>query len=1053
MVSILVTVLLMAPMFTAFYGKDVAAAEMTDEFTMLREKWKDYLTGGSGFDRDDPDISSFVKGIDAKVTNAEGTGAWDTMDRSENRKYLWNDLTSTTDSADVSNNYYRLKDMALAYSSEGSKLYQNQLLKQDIISGLDWMYANRYNEKKSEYGNWWNWEIGAPMALKDILVVMYKDLSADQIDNYTKAIDRFVPDPTKRTNYPSLSETGANRMDKALIVIIRGIVGKNSERISTGRDALSQVFEYVTDGDGFYKDGSFVQHNYVPYNGSYGIVLMDHLADVLYILAESTWKVTDHNLQNVYNWVFDSFEPLIYKGAMMDMTRGRAISREGSQDHSAGRSVIIPILQLSGAAPPDVAMKIKSMVKYWIESDKTFDNYVAGLNINDMLLVKKVMKDSSITPRGELVKHQVFAAMDQVVHRSQGFGFGISMSSKRISSFEMGTASGAENTKGWHTGYGMTYLYNNDLTQFSDDFWPTVNMLRLPGTTTDGSKGSPLQSWKPYFSSKTWVGGSSIDGLYGATGMEFDLENSSLTGKKSWFSFDDEIVALGTGITGSDDKEAETIVENRKLNASGNNALTVNGETKSNQLGWSQTMEKVKWAHLKGDVQGSDIGYYFPGSSTVSGLREARTGSWKDINIGGSDKPITKNYLSLALEHGVKPNNASYSYVVLPNKSPGETEQYSQHSDIDIVSNTSDVQAVKEKKLGLIGANFWNPGEVDFIRSYQPASVMVKENGDELTLSLSDPTQIQDQITLELGKIGSKVITKDDSIKVVQTSPYIKVEVDVAKSLGKTHTITFKSTANGGKLPPVARIDVVMKDKVYRGDQVPVKINLSNSGKRVLPGGELSFNVPEGWVIDSENLIVPELHPSESYTLDAKMIIPEDVKYDKYEINALLKAGNTIQNASKSIEVIRQYLKVSPVSESLKGIVVEGEDFSAQGGGSVNIVPKPGASEGNAINLWDHSGHWLEWKVSVPHSGKYKVVVRYSTDSTTSNRDFSIDGGSEVYFNFPTTKGWNNWSDVMLTDINGNPLEFNLENGEHVFHMTNVSSPLNIDYLKLVEVN
>ncbi|MDQ0973578.1 hyaluronate lyase [Neobacillus niacini] len=884
MVSILVTVLLLVPMFTAFDGKDVAAAETTDEYTMLREKWKGYLTGGSGFDRNDPDISSFVKGIDARVTNEEGTGAWDTMDRSENRKYLWSDLTSTTDSADVSNNYYRLKDMALAYSSEGSKLYQNQVLKQDIISGLDWMYANRYNEKKSEYGNWWNWEIGAPMTLKDILVVMYEDLSADQIDNYTKAIDRFVPDPTKRTNYPSLRETGANRMDKALIVIIRGIVGKSSERISTGRDALSQVFEYVTDGDGFYKDGSFVQHNYVPYNGSYGIVLMDHLADVLYILAESTWKVTDPNLQNVYNWVFDSFEPLIYKGAMMDMTRGRAISREGTQDHSAGRSVIIPILQLSEAAPPDVAVKIKSMVKYWIESDKTFDNYVAGLNINDMLLVKRVMKDSSITPRGELVKHQVFAAMDQVVHRRPGFGFGMSMSSKRIANFEY---INGENKKGWYTGDGMTYLYNNDLTQFSDGFWPTVDMFRLPGTTTDGSQGT-LKNDYYYLNSKTWVGGSSIDGLYGATGMEFDLENSSLTGKKSWFSFDDEIVALGAGITGSDDKKAETIVENRKLNDSGNSALTVNRETKSNQLGWSETMEKVNWAHLKGDVQGADIGYYFPGTSTVSGLREARTGSWKDINIGGSDKQITNNYISLALDHGVNPNNASYSYVVLPNKSSGETEQYSQHSDIDIVSNTSDVQAVKEKKLGLIGANFWNPGEVDFIRSYQPASVMVKETGDELTLSISDPTQTQDQITLELGKIGSKVMTKDDSIKVVQTSPYIKVEVDVAKSLGKTHTITFKTTANGGKLPSVAKIDVVMKDKVYRGDQVPVKMNISNSGKRVLPGGELAFNVPEGWVIDSANLNVPALHPNETYTLDAKLIIPEDVKYDNYKINAIL---------------------------------------------------------------------------------------------------------------------------------------------------------------------
>ncbi|WP_257345918.1 polysaccharide lyase 8 family protein [Pseudalkalibacillus decolorationis] len=775
--------------FTSFSPDDVYAAGEADEFEVMREKWKGYLTGGTRYDAGDPDISSYIEKIESKVTNEEGTGVWDTIDHSQNRTYLWSDLTSTTNSSDISVNYYRLRDMAYAYAMEGSNLYRNEELRADIISGLDWMYENRYNEKKSQYGNWWNWEIGAPMALKDLLVLMYDDLTPTQIDNYIKAIDRFVPDPVHRVRFPGVIETGANRIDKALIVSVRGIVGKDSDKIAEARDALSQVFKYVTDGDGFYQDGSFVQHGYVPYNGSYGIVLIDHLVDVLYILAGSSWEATDPNLNNVYQWVFDSYEPLIYKGGMMDMVRGRAISREGSQDHSAGRSAIIPILQLSEAAPTDVAKKIKSMVKYWIHADTTFENYVSGLNINEMILIKNLIRDSEITPRGELVKHQVFAAMDRVVHRRAGFAFGISMSSKRISSFEMGTGSGAENTKGWHTGYGMTYLYNDDLTQFSDDFWPTVDMFRLPGTTTDGSKGRTIESWRPYFSSNSWVGGSAIDGLYGAAGMEFDLENSTLTGKKSWFSFDDEIIALGTGITSSDDRKAETIVENRKLNDSGDNELIVNGETKSSQLGWSEKMGNVNWAHLEGDVSNSSIGYYFPETSTVSGMREARTGAWRDINHAGDPSPVTKNYLSLAIDHGVNPTNATYSYVLLPNKDAIETEHYNDKPDIEILSNTSTIHAVKEKKLGLTAANFWERGTVDFIRSYQPASLMIKEEGDELTIAVSDPTQSQDKITIELGKIARSVISKDDTVTVSRKAPYTKVEIDVSDSIGRTHTV------------------------------------------------------------------------------------------------------------------------------------------------------------------------------------------------------------------------------------------------------------------------
>lgn len=802
-VSVLMVSLILSVCFSI--NKEARANETTEieAYEKMRLKWFNRLTGNDQYDAEDKDMATYIKGVVSLVSNNEKNGHWDKMELSEDRKYLWDDLTSTTNSDDVSSNYYRLRDMAYAYTMEGSKYYQNKELRDAIIDGMQWMYVNHYNENKAQYGNWWNWEIGAPTALKDLLVLMYDDLNEKEMTNYLNAIHRFVPDSVNRDRFPGVIETGANRTDKALIVTVSGIIGENSEKIAEAREALSQVFLYTKKGDGFYRDGSFIQHDHVPYNGSYGSVLVNGLANVLYLLNDSPWNVTDPNAANVYNWIKDSFEPLMYKGAMMDMVRGRAISRENSSDHTTGRSITLSILRLSEGIPANQALELKSMAKEWIQTDKTFEEYYRGLNIYDMILAKSVVNDERITPRGELVKNQIFGAMDRVVHHRPEFAFGISMSSSRISGIEMGTHSGYENIKGWYTGYGMTYLYNDDLKQFSDGYWPTINMLRLPGTTTDGTEGKPVQSWAPYLSSKSWVGGSSIDKLYGAAGMEFEIENSTLTGKKSWFMFDDEIVALGSEITGSDNKKTETIIENRQLNHKGDNTLTVNKEAKPNRTGWTEEMKSVNWAHLEGNTDHSAIGYFFPKPSTVFGLRESRTGAWEDINFQGSSDQITRDYLSLAVDHGINPKDADYEYVLLPNKNVAETDRYAKSPDISIIENSEQAHAVKENKLGIFAANIFEtkPYQVDFIRTYGPASVMVKEDGDELTVSLSDPSQTQEKLKLELGTVGLEVLDKDDTINVSRMEPFTEMEVDVSGSLGASHKVKFKISPDKGELP------------------------------------------------------------------------------------------------------------------------------------------------------------------------------------------------------------------------------------------------------------
>lgn len=838
---------------------NVESAETIQSYSELRLKWYGKLTGGTSYNTADPDIAANLSKLADNVSNGNMTGHWDTLNKAAGRSYLWNDLSSTTDSAQISSAFGRLKAMALAYSLQGSSLYQNTALRDDIISALDWMYANRYNENKNEYGNWWDWEIGTPQILNDTLVLMFTHLTPAQISKYIKAVDRFVPDPKKRT-LNNVTETGANLLDKALVVTMRGVIGSSSAKITQGLDSIGPEFVYTDHGDGVYKDGSLVQHTNIAYTAGYGAVWLNRAADMTFLLNGSPWQVADPNVNHVYDWVSDTFEPVIYKGLFMDMVNGRGISRQSS---GSARGTIVTLLRLAEGAPASVALSIKRMAKEWIQSDTTYANYYDGLPIYELSLVKKLMNDASIQPRGELLKNQVFAGMDRVVHLREGYGFGLSLFSNRISAFEKGNN---ENLKGWYTGIGMTFLYDQDLTQYRNDFWPTVDSFRLPGTTTDGSgKGTTPVEWKSYMNPKTWVGGSSIDNLYGAAGMDFSLAQSTgsnLQGKKSWFMFDDEIVALGSGIssTTAGPQSVETIIDNRKLNDAGDNALTINGTVKSGQLGWSETMGDVKWAHLAGNAPGSDIGYYFPEASNVYGLREARTGAWKDINSGQSAAPVTRNYLSLAFEHGATPSNASYSYVMLPHKNTADTALYSSAPDVEVLSNTTDVHAVREKKLGITAVNFWNPASVDFISAQNPASVMVKETDSELTVAVSDPTQIQSTIALELSKAGLTLVRADDTFTVLQTMPSLNLNIAVTGSFGKTHVVTFKKDTAAPVTTTNAKSD-------WQRTLQTVTLTASDEGSGVQ---KTFYSLDGGAFVEGNNIVVAEegIHQIQFYSID-----------------------------------------------------------------------------------------------------------------------------------------------------------------------------------------
>ncbi len=733
-----------------------ARAGAVDEFEVLRARWSGLATGGA-IDPGDP-----VYGDALARLSRLAQGFLDTLSADPNRAALWADLPLSPLSGNFSISYTRLKTIALARATHGTTLTSEPGAA--LASALDFLNQRAYNETLPETGNWWFWEIGAPRALLDTCILAYDVLSAEQRASYLSAVDRFVPDPNRRTNSPTVRETGANRVDKALIVALRGIAGDDAGKIATARDALSDVaeagrnsvFTYVTSGDGFYRDGSFVQHGNLAYVGTYGNVALGGVANLFSLLGGSTWDITDPKRTVILDAVEKSFAPFMVNGLMMDAVSGRAISREKAGDHRNGHATTSAVLLLASGIAEPYASTYKALAKGWLTRDRLND-YLPAASIPEISRAKAVLADDAVKPAPAKAQHFQFPNQDRVVHRRPGWTFALALSSKRMARYESGNG---ENLRGWYVGDGMTYLYTDDQSQFFDAFWPTVDAQRLPGTTVSTKPREPLGSGPgtgTVAAFAEWVGGASYQKTIGAVGMHLINHDKSLQARKSWFCLSDAVVALGAGIVGTDGYPVETVVENRKSTAQ----LLVNGRTATNQL-----YDDPRWAHLNGVG-----GYLFPTKARVRAHREDRTASWSEINVGndtaGSTTPFTRRYQSLVVEHGLEAGD--YAYILLPGASPWQTALRSVHPGITILANTATVQAIRSDRDQVTMANFWGPGSAGGITSDGPASVVVGNT----TIAVSDPSRTATTVRLTIER---------------RTGPPLVLDVPVGGTRGGTQT-------------------------------------------------------------------------------------------------------------------------------------------------------------------------------------------------------------------------------------------------------------------------
>ncbi|ELL5616052.1 polysaccharide lyase 8 family protein [Staphylococcus aureus] len=748
----------------------------TPDYEKLKKTWLDVNYGYDQYDENNQDMK---KKFDAK--EKEAMKLLDDMKTDTNRTYLWSGAENLeTNSSHMTKTYRNIEKIAEAMR------HKNTVLKTDknklkIKEALDWMHKNVYGKNpsqkvddltknrkgqttpKNNLLNWWDYEIGTPRALTNTLLLMDDMLTKDEMKNYSKPISTYSPSSDKILSSVGESEDakGGNLVDISKVKLLESVIEEDVDMMKKSIDSFNKVFAYVQDSatgkgrNGFYKDGSYIDHQDVPYTGAYGVVLLEGISQMMPMIKESPFKTSQDNA-TLSNWIYEGFMPLIYKGEMMDLSRGRAVSRENETSHTASATVMKSLLRLSDTMDDSTKAKYKQIVKTSVESDLSYKQTDYLNSYSDIDKMKSLMADSTISTNGLTQQLKIYNDMDRVTYHNKelDFAFGLSMTSKNVARYE---SINGENLKGWHTGAGMSYLYNSDVKHYRDNFWATADMTRLPGTTT--LNDMPSTNTK---NDNSFVGGTKLNNKYASIGMDFENQDKILTAKKSYFILNDKIVFIGTSIKSTDSsKNPVTSVENRKANG-----YTLYTDDKQTTNSDNQETNSV---FLESTDTKKNIGYHFLNKSKITVKKESHTGKWSEINKSQKSDDKKDEYYEVTQKHSNSDNK--YGYVLYPGLSKDVFK--TKKDEVTVVKQEDDFHVVKDNESVWAGVNYSNSTQTFDINN---TKVEVKAKGMFILKKKDDKTYecsfYNPESTNSASDIESKISMTGYSITNKNTSTY-----------------------------------------------------------------------------------------------------------------------------------------------------------------------------------------------------------------------------------------------------------------------------------------
>jgi len=592
----------------------------------------------------------------------------------------------------------RLAQMAAAYRAHLYSPTEADELEQAILAALTFWVKN---DPQSD--NWWFNSIHTPKYLGQTLLLMGDTVPEPVWDQATAIVRRS-----------GFTRTGANLTWEAGNLLVLACARRDQDLLERSVEAIRGEIR-ITTQEGIQPDFSFHQHGPQLYMSNYGELFSTDNSRYAQLLAGTAYAFDEDEIHALSGLIREGQQWFIWGRQFDYHALGRQLDRSSAAYR--GRS-FAAISRRMAVADHDHA-----------DEYADFADRVTG-----------AQPPGSSGPHGN--RH--FWRSDVMVHRTSTFYASVRMHSERTAPTEVRV--NRENLKGYHLSDGATFLMQRG--DEYHDIQPVWDWRKLPGTTCrETDDPLPYGPSVPQRGSTAFVGGVS-DGQSGVAAMVHVRDG--VQAHKAWFLLPDGWVALGAEIRGETEDPLTTSI-NQCLHES-DVLLLRDGQVEALEV------ERRSDDDLEG-IYHDGVGYYMLGAQQTVVSTAPQSGTWTSIQERATDTgTVTQDVFSLWIEHGTHPIDGTYAYRVVPGLAADEFSTYQGRATVTVLANKPSLQAIvypQATRPSLIQVVFYTPGRLDVsetlsIQTDVPCLLILEQTEDGITLSVSDPTQLQKQVHVRL---------------------------------------------------------------------------------------------------------------------------------------------------------------------------------------------------------------------------------------------------------------------------------------------------------------
>jgi chondroitin AC lyase len=637
---------------------------------------------------------------------------------------------------------------ALATHLDRTAKIASYLYKQATPAACDYLLKaaealNFYASQDYRPVNWWYRNIGfaKPAAIAGLLLARHLSQGA--------LMDVYIPYAMRVTTTFAHTQTGANLADFASIQVIWSLCAwKNSTDDSYllflrgAADVLSELCLPVArngkeHGEGISVDYSISQHNSLfdgrrynqLYSGGYGTELLGRIFENLTAL-KGEFALSPTSQHHLIRVLVEGLGWMGYARHLDFHVYGRGISRGPMHITPFGKWATILLPAADDSSRPALEELVRRT-----DGDESGNRYYKGA--------------------------RVFWVNEYMAYVGTGF----CLWARVVSTRTIGTESAnGENPKALYMGAG-TYLVSRHGLEY-ENIQPVWDWQRLPGSTVEQV---PDFVWPDIYGGRnTWGSHDFAGGTSRANRsiLSMQLSRRNVTDAcKTVMAIDDRVLCMGTHINSLTATHPVTTTVNQCIARGAVRYKDFQGNEYVVEPEQSITSSNIHQVYHDGFVYSFGVLWLHP-SVTIE--VKTRTGSWSDINVGGSPAIIERLVFSLWVNHPQR-ENASYLFEVQP-------AEGLQRSVVQLRANriAPDIHMWGDDTT-LIGTFFTaGPGNDETrdgeptIYPEQPCSFIYEREDTQFRLTCADPTQTLEHLSFVVAVDEQGVPTRRIEVSLPQ---------------------------------------------------------------------------------------------------------------------------------------------------------------------------------------------------------------------------------------------------------------------------------------------